>query len=333
MVTNLAQRDSLRNSDIHFADEAHSNDVGTAPRSSRSLRELRDRRQARIFVWRRIGRPPNNSYGRDLIRVLLALYDTENHILCAAPWLSHEELDALRREVDAGRPWSREQLGQMARLTYAEREAWRIWCMDACDVSRDEQDELMYERKKRNQREKRVKEKAMLEIARDLDDREESVETVMLTNPKHEWSTPELISALEGSRAWAGVAKTMHQAMKRVLAGLEGKGKIKSEIRPGKNGLPTRFVRLLPLAPNAQAEKTKPHNDLDRKTPVKTPRAAYLNHIHGTCGTNGLSEQNTFQSGVSKRSSIKQKVGPRAETPEARKPEVKIRGTRDVAVA
>jgi hypothetical protein len=103
--------------------------------------------------------------GRTMLMVLLRVRTTAESAMESAPWLSERELKALRK---AGRkmPWNK--IGELLKLTDAERTAHKLWYWPPIDVPWEEVRRRQSQRNTEKERERKRKQRAKEREARDM---------------------------------------------------------------------------------------------------------------------------------------------------------------------
>jgi hypothetical protein len=207
------------------------------------------RRHLKALAFMRRHNNPTDRCDRALLTALLACGMTGPEALQRAPWIAPNDLQHIIDDVDAvsKQHWTARRLGALVKLTDEERERGRLWSLRPCDIAWSVVQERVRERRRRRDRERNRKRREIAKMAKDLDVREEALFVVITSR----WMpVSELTAKMAGGRAWNapdGVPITgpsllvlVHRSLDRLVAS----GLIESKTRPGRKGLPTRFIRL-----------------------------------------------------------------------------------------
>jgi hypothetical protein len=172
-----------------------------------------------------------------------------------APWAG-ALVDALITEVDAQPPsyWTGQQLGNMVKLTNAERERLQLWSLRPWDVDWHVVQTRVRERRRarwrKRARDHRKAVRMTKTLAKDLDERSESLFVLMDTR----WtSVAKLAIAVAGGRAWCRpdgkslAGESLRVTVRRALDELSARNLIESKTERDRHGFPMRRVRRMDL--------------------------------------------------------------------------------------
>jgi hypothetical protein len=205
---------------------------------------------------------PNNRDGRAHIKAMLAAGLPAPDVSIWATWLTEVEREHMIAEVDS-RQWLSSYLGNLVELTDHERETWKLWHIRPFDVPLHVVKERQHRKRLARNRERQRARRARLDIARDLDAREESV-IVLLNN---RWvAAGSLTACLSGGRAWQGLAD-VGRFIRRTLDRLAKMGLVENNYRKGRHGH-ERYVRKAEKRPGHPV--TPSHARSARKTAISS---------------------------------------------------------------
>jgi hypothetical protein len=150
-------------------------------RTARLNKQLRRRFSA---LWReRLGGCsflPNDEEGRMMLMVLLRVGTTTESAMENAPWLTEREFKALRKAARKI-PWK--QIGELIKLTYAERMAHKLYYWLPIDMSPEEARRRQEQRDRENDRKRKAKTRAENKELRDMlsksNDRKDAIKRML----------------------------------------------------------------------------------------------------------------------------------------------------------
>jgi hypothetical protein len=160
--------------------------------------------------------------------------------------------------VCGSKKWSSARLGDLVELTDEERERWKLWPLRPCDVPWWKIQERRKERHRAADRERKRKRREALNMAKDLDERQESI---WAAAPPGGWaSIRELVTRVRGGRAWGTLKdNSLRRVVRRTVDRMAAKGLVETRFKTGSNG---------PENVGIPAGKTPGHPDSDSATRI-----------------------------------------------------------------
>jgi hypothetical protein len=137
--------------------------------------------------------------------------------------------------VCGSKKWSSARLGDLVELTDEERERWKLWPIRPCDVPWWKIQQRRKERNRAANRERMRKRREAMEMAKDLDERQESI---WAAAPPGGWvSIRELVTRLRSGRAWAALNdNSLRRVVRRTVDRMAAKGLLETRFKTGTNG-------------------------------------------------------------------------------------------------
>ena len=204
---------------------------------------------------------PVGDTGLAMLTALLCFGLTDESAIQDAPWCA-AELEGLKRQA---RRWSWRDVGKLINLTYDEREDYKLWILDPCDVSRKEvqrrQAEKQAKADKERKKRQRLKQREDREAMRSTNDRRGAIlrmlNDISLLFPERSgvvspprshspftyqgWApVSRLVELAKQSRAFrrpdGKPLRNLRDAVHCTVKGLANNGAIATRLEPGQRG-------------------------------------------------------------------------------------------------
>jgi hypothetical protein len=242
---------------------------------------------------------PDSDEGRAMLTALLCLGLTDEAADAQAPWITAAELHGLKRKAR----WLKwDMIGALIQLTYAERQACKLWRFMPCDVSAEEVKRRRSEkraaaeakRKKRKREELRNERDAMRQtnkrddaVLRMLDLTGKDYHSPDAPPPYCHWlPVSELVKQAKRCDAFrcpdGSRPRDLRRLVNRTVEKLKAFGAIETKLKPGKRG-PVLWVRKVTAADLENEEncpvfvgKADAFCHGDGRTPPKKPKLVVI---------------------------------------------------------